>query len=409
MAIAIDRRAELKVESSSDGSRAFVLEESDDDGDVTWASSSSSSLRSINTASQSDVADPLPRLNEPSTRAPALSAPPSRERVRKAPPTQEPTLHEPSAVLPSLPVPSAGQPPPRTRTIAEWAAEVMPDRTPSPVVQSLLARAPDMQQPRAAPVTDARATPTPARDMQSSPEPLPPAPALPAPIAAFIAAHGTGNDLSRLVERYDWQVLDHSGVAGRSAVTAAAWPLGLPQLVKPLWTEYALTRDTLWDKCFDAAETGQVFVGCVAGRGTAGGPTKPLFSSFPPSFLWIIFVTPSDLTLVHRLADVFSQLAVPNRAKPTHVANIRPRLGVDVHPPLCLLGRLTPLKRYPFTVSLTPQYTLVDLAVTDKTDIVALGIGSKQIHFMFPPTVSLLHPRSGKERRGGGGGGETKK
>jgi hypothetical protein len=155
-------------------------------------------------------------------------------------------------------------------------------------VQALPAQAPDEQKPLATPVPDAPATAAPALDM------LPPAPALPAPIAAFLAVHGAETDLSRVVARYDWQLLDHSGVAGRSAATEAAWPSGLPQLIKPLWSEYALTRDTLWDACFAAAETGWVSERSEAGRGTAGrNPQKsalfPILPLLPLLFFSLTF------------------------------------------------------------------------------------------------------------------------
>ncbi len=70
-----------------------------------------------------------------------------------------------------------------------------------------------------------------------------------------------------------------------------------------------------------------------------------------------------------------------------YVTNVKPRLDVHLAIPVALLARFTPVKIYPLTASIMPQYALRDLAVAEDINLVSVGIGAKHIWFLFPPTV----------------------
>jgi hypothetical protein len=205
-------------------------------------------------------------------------------------------------------------------------------------------------------------------------------PTLHAPLARFLTAHGTDSEVSRLVQEYPWQVLDHA--ADPVAVPGDAWPLGRPQLLKPHWTEEELSESKLRDACCDVIASGQLHL--RSERKAGKHHLTPLRPSRMSNLLILTFLCP--------LADALVQLHRPDRVAPTHVTNITPRLNVRVAIPAALLARFTPVKIYPLTASIMPQYVFRDLAVAEDANIVSVGVGTKQLWFLFPPTVLCCHP-----------------
>jgi hypothetical protein len=95
-------------------------------------------------------------------------------------------------------------------------------------------------------------------------------PPTPAPVADFVSIHGAHSKESIAVQEYPWSVLDHT-TRFSNAAAMDDWPLGPPKVIRPLWADCGLSRETLRKACLNAAATsGHAVQGSIVGRGTAG-------------------------------------------------------------------------------------------------------------------------------------------